>query len=121
MPQPRTLNQAIYDALDDYRTQAVALLGPAACVGFDATMLPNGDMQVRFTVSLHHGDGYKLQEFGSGITFFEALKNATEHSSIPTTRWHKDRERRERQIRNKKAEQSNQVRAEAAKVERDGL
>ena len=97
----KTLDQAIYDALQDYRAQAVALLGNDVCVGYEAIVGPDGKMQIAFTVSLIHYDGYKLQQLGSGLTFFAALNQATDQNKpIPTLRECRNEAGRRRQQKN---------------------
>ena len=114
-----TLDDCIIELLDVRSTEASALLGASAYVDFCVCRLPGGGMQVRWSVGKEHNDGYKLQELGSGQTFYEALMEAAKAmEGQRTIRPRTDQLGRQMQRTNVTTEQQPQVRGELAKLER---
>lgn len=111
--------QVFIDWGDEKIAEARALLGSQAFVDLRIVWLPDGGIQVSCSVGLEHTDGYKLQQLGSGMTFYEALMEASEHKQVRSPLRHRrDELGRAQQRENAGQGQNAEVLAELARVNR---
>lgn len=111
--------QIFVDWGDEKLAEARALLGSRAYVDLRIVWLPDGGIQVACSVGLEHADGYRLQQLGSGMSFYEAIVEASAHKKARSPLRHRtDELGRAQQRENAGQGQSSEVLAELARTNR---